>query len=299
MHSHVSRRGLLIGGTTTALLVASASRATAAPAGSPVGARLRELEQAYQGRIGAWALDTGSGTRVGYRAGERFPLLSTFKALAGAAILRTARRRDPGLLDRLIRYTADDLLPGSDVTAAHLGTGMTVEALCAAAIEFSDNTAGNLLLAQLGGPVAITRFARSLGDPVTRLDRIERELNIWNPAERRDTTTPAAIGRDLAALTVGRALVPADREKLIGWLRASVTGGARIRAGLPATWTVGDKTGSGPTYGAANDIAIACPPGAAALVLAVYTNRDQADASADNAVIASTATILAQALGKL
>src|SRR5947207_13015445 len=220
----LSRRSLLGGAAAVAV-----SRGT----GSAVAGHLRELERTYAGRIGAWALDTATGTRVSYRAGELFPLCSTFKALAGAAILRTARCREPGLLDRVIPYPGDP------------GPGRTVRDLCAAAIEVSDNTAGNLLLGLLGGPAGITRFAGSLGDPVTRLDRTEPDLNTWNPADPRDTTTPAAVGRDLAAVTVGHALVPEDREVLIGWLRGSLTGGARIRAGLPATWTVGDKTGTG------------------------------------------------------
>jgi beta-lactamase class A len=292
MNPHVSRRSLLAGGT--AAVVFRGNRST-------VAEQLRELEKTYAGRIGAWALDSATGARVSYRAGELFPLCSTFKALAAAAILRTARCHEPGLLDRVIPYPGDP------------GPGRTVRDLCAAAIEVSDNTAGNVLLERLGGPAGITRFARSLGDPVTRLDRTEPELNRWSPTDPRDTTTPAAVGRDLAALTVGHALVPDDRDLLIGWLRGCLTGGARIRAGLPATWTVGDKTGTGLTYGAANDIAIVWPrglserppasahqpPDAAPVILAVYTNHTDPAGTADNSVIARTASILAEALGKI
>jgi beta-lactamase class A len=218
--------------------------------------------------------------------------------LASGAILR-ANERGPGLLDRLIRWTKDDLVPNSPVTELHVDTGLTIAELCHAAITRSDNTAGNLLLRQLGGPPAITRFARTLGDPVTRLDRWEIELNDWFPGERRDTTVPAAQAHNLRALTLGRALGPAGRERLLGWLRANTTGGARIRAGLPPSWTIGDKTGSSSSYGAANDIAVATPLSGAPLILAIYTNRNAADAPYDNQVIADTATILATALHKL
>ena len=297
MGAEVSRRGLLTGAAASALLLMPAVPAAAADGRRSARGRLRELERSYAGRIGAFALDTGTGAIVAHRAHERFPLLSTFKVLAAGAILRTARQSDPGLLDRLIRWTAADLVPYSPVTELHVDTGLTMAELCHAAITRSDNTAGNLMLRQLGGPSAVTRFARALGDPVTRLDRWEVELNDWSPAERRDTTTPAAMAANLRALTVGRALVGSDRERLIGWLRASVTGDARIRAGLPTTWTVGDKTGTSSSYAAANDLAIAWPPRSAPLIIAVYTNRNAADGVADNAIIASTARILAGALG--
>lgn len=295
--TELSRRGLLVGAAATALSILPAAPAFASGGQGEASARLRELEQAYQGRIGAFALDTGSGARIAYRSLERFPLLSTFKAFAAAAILDTARRCDPGLLDRLVRWTAADLVPSSPITEQHVDTGLTVAQLCAAAITVSDNTAGNLLLRQIGGPPGMTRYFRSIGDPISRLDRWEIELNDWHPGERRDTTTPAAAAADLRRVTLGRALVAEDRQRLIGWLRDNKTGGARIRAGLPATWVIGDKTGASSVYGALNDIAVAWPPSAAPVIFAIYTNRLAADLPFDNAVVASAATILADALG--
>ncbi|MFI7599356.1 class A beta-lactamase [Actinoplanes sp. NPDC049681] len=287
-----SRRTLLTGGATAAalLLFPGAARATSG---------LAELERTYGARIGAFALDTGNGRTFQHRAGETFPLLSTFKALASAAVLRRARTCDPGLLDRVIHFGGGDLVEYSPITSLHVGDGMTVAALCEAALTYSDNTAANLLLRQLGGPEAVTRYARGLGDPVTRLDRWETDLNDWSPTEIRDTTTPKAMARNLQALTLGTALHRDDRARLAGWLRANTTGDARIRAGLPTDWTVGDKTGSSDAYGAANDIALVEPPTGAPLVLAVYTNRPAADADFDNTLIARTATALVRTLGRL
>jgi beta-lactamase class A len=218
---------------------------------------------------------------------------------AAAAVLRKARRGDPGLLDRVIRYTRADLVNHTPITEKHVDSGMTVAQLCRAAVTYSDNTAGNLLLRQLGGPRGLTRFFRSLGDRDSRLDRWETDLSVWRPGERRDTTKPAAIAANLRKLTVGRALHPRDRVQLNRWLRANTTGGKRIRAGLPKSWTVGDKTGTGFFHGAANDIAVATPPRGAPIVIAIYTTRRARDAAKHEATIAKAATILARGLGRL
>ncbi len=262
--------------------------------------RLRALETSFGGRIGAYVLDTGTGRTITYRSGERFPMLSTFKALAAAAVLHRARTSSPGLMERVVHWKRSDLKPNSPVTEKHVKDGLTVARLCEAAITRSDNTAGNMLLRQIGGPAGLTRFVRTLKDPITRLDRWETELNDWNPGERRDTTTPASMAGDLRAITLGDALAAEDRARLEGWLRANKTGDARIRAGLPKSWLVGDKTGSGASYGAANDIAVIRPSGSAApLIMAVYTTRKAADAPYGDKVVAETATVLARALGRL
>lgn len=293
MPDHLTRRSLITGGAATAAVLLL-------PGAANADTGLSALEAEFDARVGAYALDTGSGKTVPHRAHERFPLLSTFKVLASAAVLRRARSTcDPGLLDRVVHYRSADLVANSPITEQHVDDGMTVAALCAAALDYSDNTAGNLLLDLIGGPAGVTGFARSIGDAVTRLDRRETALNDWSPAELRDTTTPAAMGHNLRALTLGGALHRADRERLTGWMRASTTGDTRIRAGLPAGWTVGDKTGSSSSYGAANDIAVVHPPTGAPLIIALYTNRNAADAPYRNELIATATTTLARALGRL
>ena len=274
----------------TAALTASVSAQEA------VTRRIARLEVARHVRIGAYAIDTGTGRAVSHRAHERFPFTSTFKAMACGAVLRKARRAAPGLLDKVIHYTEDDLVDYSPVTEKHVADGMTVADLCHAAITQSDNTAGNLVLRQIGGPAGLTAFLRTLGDRVSRSDRWETALNEWKPGEKRDTTTPRPWANDLRALTTGDALVPADRTRLIGWMKANETGDKRIRAGLPKGWTVGDKTGSGGVHGNANDIAIAYPPSGAPLIIVITTTRPKPDAAADDKAIAQTAAILTRAL---
>ncbi|TDE56717.1 class A beta-lactamase [Nonomuraea mesophila] len=263
--------------------------------------QLRKLEASYQGRIGAFAIDTGTGRTISYRGGELFPSRSTFKAILCGAILAKARTSEPGLLDRTLPWTAADVVSASPITGLpeNIKNGMTVERLCHAAITISDNTAANLLLRQIGGPAGPTRYCRSLGDRIGRLDRWEPELNDWKPGEKRDTVAPGSMARNLQKIAVGSTLVPKDRQRLNGWLRASTTGTERIRAGLPQDWIVGDKTGDAAgAYAPGSDIAVAWPPSGAPLIIAVYANRNDPAATMDNSVIAKTATLLARGLGR-
>jgi len=233
---------------------------------------------------------------VEHRADELFPICSLFKTLAAAAVLRDLDRHGE-VLARRIHYTEADLVDGSDRTREHLAEGMTVAELADVAIRYSDNTAGNLLLRELGGPTAITRFARSLGDPVTRLDRWETDLNSAEPWRITDTTTPRAIGRSYARLVLGHVLDRGDRALLTHWLLGNTTSGNRFRAGLPKTWTVADKTGGG-SYGANNNVGIAWTPDGTPIVLAVQVTKPEKDAALDNALIAETAALLAEVLGQ-
>jgi len=172
---------------------------------------------------------------------------------------------------------------------------MTLGALCAAAIEQSDNTAGNLLLNAIGGPVGLTNFVRTLGDRVTRLDRIEPELNSAIPGDERDTTTPAAICSDMQRLLLGDTLSEASRRQLEGWLERNETGGPMIRAGIPKNWIIGDKTGRG-SNGATNDIAIMRPPGRAPMLLAIYSVGSTAKPNDRAAAVAEVAKIVAESM---
>lgn len=254
------------------------------------------LEQQHDARLGVFAVDTGSGKTSGYRQDERFAMMSTFKTLACAALLK-AHPLDSGYWDQVIRFTAADVAKaeGSAVSGKHIDSGMSVRELCDAAITYSDNAAANEVLKLLGGPQAVTEFLRSIGDQASRLDRWEPELNTAIPGDERDTTTPAAIARDYQVLTLGDVLPTPERTQLTDWLRANTTGGQRIRAGLPAEWQTGDKTGTG-AYGSANDVAVTWPSGSAApIVIAVLTTHASPDAKADNALVAeATKEVVAQ-----
>jgi beta-lactamase class A len=269
--------------------------ASAASEENDAATRIAAIETRIGGRIGVAALDTSNGKRLDYRAEERFAMCSTFKFLAAAAVMkRVDEKKDK--LERFAPYGAKEIQEYAPVTKEHLKDGgMTLGALCAAAIEQSDNTAGNLLLNAIGGPAGLTNFARTLDDRMTRLDRIEPDLNSAIPGDERDTTTPAAICSDMQRLLLGDTLSETSRRQLEDWLQRNETGGPMIRAGVPKNWIVGDKTGRG-SNGATNDIAIVRPPGRAPILLAIYSVGSTAAPDDRAAAIAEVAKIVAESM---
>jgi beta-lactamase class A len=245
---------------------------------------LSALEQQYGARIGVTAIDTGSGRAVEYRGNSRFALDSTSKLLTAGLLLRDDTDAQ---LRTVIPYTDADLQTYSPITSQHVGTGMSLVDLIAAALQDSDNTAANLLFAQLGGPAAVQRQLRGIGDRITNSDRTEPDLNTAVPGDPRDTSTPDQMATDLRRFTMGSLLTRTRRTMLMTLMLGNTTGGPYIRAGVPASWTVADKTGNG-GYGTRNDIAVVTPPHRAPLVIAIYTGRDTSTAASDDDLIART-----------
>lgn len=288
----LTRRQLQLGLGTT-LIAAAVSVQPRAMRASTADQRFTEeikrLESESGGRLGVCVLETATGARHVHRGDERFPMCSTFKALAVAAILA---RVDAGKeqLTRRITFDASALVTYSPVTEKRVGgDGMTLAEICDAAVTLSDNTAANLLLAAIGGPPGLTAFVRGLGDEVTRLDRNEPSLNEALPDDPRDTTSPNAMASSLQALILGTtALSAASREQLTAWLLANKTGDTRLRAGLAKDWRVGDKTGSG-ARGTANDVAAIWPPNKSPIVITAYLTGATVATAQQNATLASVA----------
>jgi beta-lactamase class A len=285
MNRSISRRAVLAG--SAALCLPLPARALDAP-----WRVLDALEKQSGTRIGVMAIDTASGNALFYRENERFLMCSTFKLALTAAVLAKV---DAGgeQLDRLVRYQSSDLLEASPITTANVATGMTVSALCEAAVTVSDGTAANQLLASIGGPAAVTAFLRKLGDESSRLDRTEPSLN--TPDGDKDTTTPSAMLGNLKMILLGDVLASASRTRLMGWLGASTTGKARLRAGLPAGWQVGDKTGSGETT--LGDLAIATPPGRKPILITSYVAGGKGTLADREAVFAAVGRVIGETLG--
>jgi beta-lactamase class A len=276
-----------------AFVISAASLALAAPSFAGTNP-LADLEAKAGGRLGVAALDTSTGHHLAWRASERFPMCSTFKILAVAAILRKVDTGDERL-DRWVEFGKADLLDYAPIAKENVDKGgLMLGQLCAAAIEFSDNTAANLILTALGGPQAVTAYARTLGDPVTRLDRTEPTLNTAMPGDPRDTTSPAAMLADLNTLLQGSALSDSSRDTLAELLNKCQTAASLIPAGLPLRWASGNKTGSG-DHGTVNDVATINPPGRAPIYVAAYYTGSTADNELRNAVLASVGQIVTQA----
>lgn len=249
--------------------------------------RFMQLEKKFDARLGVYAIDTGTNRTVVYRPEERFAYSSTFKALAAGAVLQQNSMDE---LDEVITYTREDLVTYSPITEQHVDTGMTLREICDAAIRYSDNTAGNLLLQELGGPDGFENALRQIGDHVTEADRFETELNSAIPGDIRDTSTARALATNLKAFTVDDVLPEDKRTILTNWMRTNTTGDELIRAAVPKGWEVGDKTGAG-GYGTRNDIAIVWPPNRDPIIIATLSSRDTKDAAYDNELIAKAAKV--------
>ena len=253
---------------------------------------LVNLERACRGRLGVHVIDTSTGQRFGHRSDERFLMLSSFKLLAAGFVLDRHDRGEDSL-DRRIRYTRADLVEWSPVTEKHVGgDGLTLAELCHATITTSDNTAANLMHQSYGGPAALTRFVRRLGDLTTRHDRYEPDLNTSDPNQPSDTTTPRAIAETTGKLVVGDVLSSSSRRLLQDWLLANTTGGKRLRAGFPLGWRIGEKTGTDPSVGA-NDVGVAWPPDGAPLLVSAYVETTSVSQETRDATIATVAKLAA------
>lgn len=273
------------------LAVTLGCRPTPTPSAPEAAAALSKLEAEVGGRLGVFALDLETGRELAHRADERFALCSTFKWLLAAQVLVEVDRG--GLtLEQEVPFGASDILEYAPVVREHETEGsLSVGVLAEAAVVMSDNSAANLLLGQLGGPAGLTRFLRSQGDETTRLDRTEPSLNENLPGDPRDTTSPRAMVLLARQLLTRSTLSPENRELLISWLSKSPTGQRRIRAGLPAEWKVGDKTGTC-NDATANDVAIVWPPGREPILLAVYLSEARAEFAQLEAVHARVARLV-------
>lgn len=282
-------------GTAVGFLVANRS-AFASPSSPPFTEQMDQLEAKSGGRLGVAVLDTKDGSLLQHRGDERFPLCSTFKLLAAAAVLKGAGDDLAGL-KRVVHYEKSDLVTYSPETGKHAGAeGMTLAQICEAAVTLSDNTAGNLMLKNIGGPEGLTAFVRGLGDQVTRLDRIEPDLNEATPGDPRDTTSPNAMAATMKKLLLGGVLNEAARDQLARWLIADKVGDARLRAGLPHSWRIGDKTGTG-RLGTANDVAIIWPTSRPPLIVTVYLTGSTLDPAGQNDIVASIGRMIGTAFG--
>jgi len=287
-----ARRSLLLGlGAATLSQPLALPAALAAPSGR---LDLGALEARHGGRLGVCAV-FGS-TRVGWRLAERFAYCSTFKLYLAAFVLDRVRR---GLdrLDRAVAITQADMVPHGPVTQPAVGGTLTIERLCKATVEVSDNPAANILIREMGGLSAFQAWYRAIGDRVTRVDRWETDLNSAVPGDPRDTTTPDQYATNLDRV-LRRGLLSAEHLSLLErWIVETPTGAGRIKAGLPAGHRLGHKTGTG-ARASHNDIGIIwTPSGASALLVVFFTGARTASDEQIDAVVADATRLALVAVG--
>jgi beta-lactamase class A len=272
----VSRRQFVVGGVTLAAMTACGPQEPTlvdpAEPLPPFEDRVALLETHHNAYAGLYAVDVESGRSVSHRADDPFAMCSTFKTYAASRVLQKAAAAELQLSDA-VSIQPEDIVANSPVTGAHVGQHMTIGELCQAALQRSDNAAGNWLLRIIGGPSRITDFARSIGDERTRLDRWETALNTAIPGDPRDTSTPHALGEGYRKLLTGDVLGGAERKQLEDWMRGNET--SSLRTGLLPRWTSADKTGSG-DYGSTNDVGVVYSPTGQRVLLSFMT-RSQAD----------------------
>lgn len=253
--------------------------------------KFKQLEKEYDARLGVYAIDTGTKETVEFRENERFAYASTFKALAAAVLLK---QNPISVLEEIRTFTNEDIVTYSPITEDFVNKGMSLGKIAEAAMQYSDNTAGNLLFEELGGPDGFEKALRESGDTITMADRIEPDLNEAIPGESRDTSTPKAIATTLEVFGISEYL-PADKQEIFtNWLKGNTTGDSLIRAGVPESWVVGDKSGAG-GYGTRNDIAIVWPPNREPIIIAIMSSRNEENASFNDKLIAKAAKVIAQA----
>lgn len=262
--------------------------AAASAEDAPILQAAQAAERQLKARVGLAVHDTGSDRTWHYRADERFPMASTAKTLICAALLQ----RGPVSMEEPVRIRQSDILPYAPVTQDIVGQTVSASELCAITMRTSDNTAANAVLSLLGGPQAITSFLRTVGDHITRLDRIEPDMNEGQPGDLRDTTTPEAMAQTTRALVLGSALDQESSKQLTDWLLSNEVGGPLLRAGVPVDWQIADRTGSG-GFGTRGIVAIMWPPQRAPIVAVIYLTETEASIEERNAAIASIGQAIA------
>lgn len=262
---------------------------------SPLKTTVQDIESRLSARVGVSVIDLETGDVWSHKGDELFPTNSTFKAFLCAAVLDAG---DSGKtdLERSVTIQKSDLVTYSPVTEKRVGgEGFTIEELCEVTVTTSDNAAANLVMKEIGGPQALTGYLRRIGDQMTRADRWEPDSNTGIPGDERDTTTPTAAADTLKKLVLEDTLEAGSRKKLTGWLVGNKVGNSTLRAGIPPSWKIADKTGAGGN-GSRNNIAVVWPDGRKPVVIAVYITQTTASFDARNKAIAEIGSALAQSL---
>lgn len=260
----------------------------------PIDKELKTLEHKLDGEIGLYAIDTNSGKIISYRGNQTFPFESTFKLMGVAALLHYNQSK-PVLQKRLF-IKPEQLVMWHPISGLYINQKVSLQTLAEGAISYSDNTAINMIIRELGGLDKINHFARMVGNNTFNLKHYEVNLNS-NPNNNEDSSTPKDMALSLQNILLGNVLSEHNKQLLFQWMRNNTTGYGRIRAGVPLGWAVADKTGSG-SYGVANDIGLVWSPSCKPIILSIYTHQNKQAAIAQDDVIAKVTQMALEKFSK-
>jgi len=247
--------------------------------------KIEEIERQLDARIGVSIYDVTDNKLWNYNGDTRFPLMSTFKTLACAKLLDDVEKGLQSFSTPTV-ITKSSLVKWSPVTKKHIGEKFTLKQACSAAMIMSDNTATNIVLTGIKGPKALTQFMRSIGDEVTRLDRVEPFLNEALDGDKRDTTTPNAMVKSLDTLLFGDALSQASKYQLKQWMIDNKVTGSLLRSVLPENWSIADRSGAG-GYGSRGITAVVWSDKRSPLIISIYLTQTDASFAQRNKAIAN------------
>ncbi|MFV0575049.1 MAG: class A beta-lactamase [Vibrio sp.] len=239
-----------------------------------VDKQIQQVEQELSARVGVTILDVDSGKLWDHNGDQRFPLTSTFKTIACGKLLNDSEDGQLQLTDT-VKVRTVDLVTYSPVVEKYVGKQIELQNACQAAMYMSDNTAANIIIKAVGGTEAVTQFARTLGDKVTRLDRFEPELNQGKPNDERDTTTPNMISQDINALLFGSVLSEQSKQQLKEWMVNNQVTGNLLRSVLPDYWHIADRSGAG-GYGSRSITAVVWTDNQSPVIISIYLTQTEA-----------------------
>ncbi|WP_416351067.1 class A beta-lactamase [Staphylococcus saprophyticus] len=248
---------------------------------------IEQIENEYNTKVGIYGINTENGKVYEHNADERFAFASTYKAIASGILLNKVA---PSELNKKVEINESEIVANSPVTEQYLGKTMSLKALIKASMLQSDNTANNKIMQELGGVNGLKHELVQLGDDVSEPQRLEPELNYFDPNNKADTTTPRAAAQTLNSILTSNEMNGSNLSLLKQTMIENKTGDTLIKAGMPNSYTVGDKSGQALTYATRNDLAFIYPKGQdKPIILAIYSKQNQKDAKPNDKVISDSA----------
>lgn len=248
---------------------------------------IEQIENEYNTKVGIYGINTENGKAYQHNADERFTFASTYKAIASGILLNKVA---PSELNKKVEINESEIVANSPVTEQYIGKIMSLKALIKASMLQSDNTANNKIMQELGGVNGLKHELVQLGDDVSEPQRLEPELNYFDPNSKADTTTPRAAAQTLNSILTSNEMNESNLSLLKQTMIENKTGDTLIKAGMPNSYTVGDKSGQALTYATRNDLAFIYPKGQdKPIILAIYSKQDQKDAKPNDKVISDSA----------